>query len=145
MKLVEYRKIAKQVQDDLSAVFAKHGLKMKPCGAKIDEGLGIVRMTIECADVNHKAADGSATTPEAELFKMYATMHCMKPEWLGQSFTLGGKLFAVSGLKARGTKCVLIRREQDGATLVTTPEAVVRAFLAKTAAQNPVAAQAGAR
>jgi hypothetical protein len=64
MKLVDYRKIAPQVSADIAAALLKHGLKMQPFGARIDERLGIVRMTIEAADVNHKAADGTLTTPE---------------------------------------------------------------------------------
>lgn len=129
MKLTDYRKISKQVADDVAAALAKHGLKMKPFGARIDERLGVVRMTIECSDVNHKDADGLETTPERELYKSHALLFGLDPAWLDSKITFGRTEYAVAGLnKTRGAKNVLVRRCADNKMLVTTAEQVRRAF-----------------
>lgn len=133
MNLIEYRKIAQQVQADITAALAKHGLKVKPFGARIDERNGIVRMTIEAVDVNLKAADGSATTPEAEYWKQIAALYDLKPGWLGQEITISRRVFKIAGLlRGRKTKNVQIVRD-DGKTFVTTPEDIARHFAFKEA------------
>jgi hypothetical protein len=137
MKLSDYRKISAAVEADLKAALAKHGLALRPFGAKIDERLGIVRMTLEAADVNHKSADGSATTPEAEIYKSNCLIFDLKPEWLNQPFRMNGTTFKIVGMKLRGNKCILIEKDTaPGKIFVATPEQVRVYWLAqsKTAA-----------
>lgn len=131
MKLVEYRKIAPAVAADIAAALLKHGLKMQPFGARIDERLGIVRMTIESVDVNHKAEDGTATTPEKEIYKSNCYLFDLKPEWLDQTFTMSKVAYKIVGMKKRGDKCVLVERSDNKKTYIMTPEQVRVYFLAQ--------------
>lgn len=125
MLLKDYRKISKQVEDDLRAVMKKHGFDLKPFGAKIDERLGVVRMTLECRDVNHKGADGQATTPERERYKEFCVLVGMKPEWLDREIKCGRQTLKVVGLKPRGEKCLLLTDVVTQKTYVARPEAYV--------------------
>lgn len=122
MKLTEYRKISKDVATAIEKALAPFGLKPQPFGAKIDERLGQVHIKLILADLNLKAADGSATTPEAELYKRHYLLYDLKLEWLGRSFSMGRKEFTIRGMKPRGQKNILI--ENDGKTYVATPEQV---------------------
>lgn len=137
MKLADYRKISPQINADLAAVFEKHGFKLKPFGAKIDELLGIVRMTLEAADVNHKSSDGRATTPEAEFYKQTHGLYDLKPEWLGAKFKANGTEYELLGMShGRKAKCMLLKRLSDNTTRICTPEDVKRFFLHKMATAN---------
>lgn len=131
MKLIEYRKIAKEVEADLRAVLARHGLDLRPFGARIDERGGRVSMKLECVDKNHKDADGNQTTPEREFYKANAGYVDMKPEWLDTMFSMGGATYSVAGMKPRGAKCILIKRGDNGKVYVSTPESVA-AFIKLT-------------
>ncbi len=129
MKLAEFRKISPALSADLKAAFAKHGLDMRPFGARIDERLGLVRMTIESFDVKHKAADGTATTPEAEIYKLHCMIFELKPEWLGTTFVQGREEYRLDGMKkGNAQKCIIITRTRDGKGFVSTPDSV-RAFI----------------
>lgn len=90
MKLSDYRKISPAIYADLKAVFEKHGFSMPPARALVDERLGTVKLTIEIADKNHKSADGSATTPEAERYREFCrqmgSLTELKGEWLNDTF-----------------------------------------------------------
>lgn len=136
MKLIDYRKIAPAVAADIAAILLKHGLKMQPFGARIDERLGTVRMTIEANDVNHKSADGMITTPEKERYKELCSIYDLKPEWLGQSFSMGRVAYKITGMKKRGDKCILVECSDNSKVYIMTPEQVRVYFLAqnKTAA-----------
>ena len=125
MKLNEYRKIAPAVEADLKATLAKYNLTLRPFGARIDERLGIVRMTLECVDANHKAADGTATTPEAEIYKSHCMIFDLKLEWLNQIFKMSRDEYRIVGMKkGRAEKCILIERVSDKKVYVSTPESV---------------------
>lgn len=131
MKLADYRLLAKQINADLEAVLEKNGFKVKRLNTSIDESLGILRLSIECADKNFKAADGSETSPERERYKQSARYIGLKPEWLDQVFSIGGSVYKITGLKQRGKKCVCVRHEVDASARVIDPESVIRAFAAK--------------
>jgi len=129
MKLADYRKIAPQVHADLKAALAKHGLELRPFGARVDERGGLVLMKLECVDANHKDETGAATTPERELFKSSARYVGLKAEWLDAEITLAGRrAFKVTGLKQRGKKCVMLKEVSTGKEYVTTPGEVLRHF-----------------
>lgn len=130
MKLVEYKSIAAEISAEIAAVLEKRGLKMKPFGARIDERLGIVRMTIEAVDVNHKSADGQATTPEAEFYKLNAAFVGLQAEWLGQPFWMGGVQYKIVGMRKRSEKCILIQRMDNATkTFVLTPARASQCWL----------------
>ena len=121
MKLIEYKQIAKAIDADLDALFKKHGLQPARRIAKIDEALGIVKISLELRDLNHTDASGNVTTPERELFRTQAQFVGLKGEWLDQEIKLGGRQFTIDGLKQRGKKCVVIKQVADGKSYVTTP------------------------
>lgn len=140
MKLADYRKISPQINADLAAVFEKHGFKLKPFGAKIDELLGIVRMTLEVADVNHKSSDGRTTTPEAEFYKQMHGLYDLKPEWLNAKFKSNGTEYELLGMShGRRAKCMLIKRTSDNQNRICTPEDIKRYFLMQAAMPKAVA------
>ena len=132
MKIADYRKIAPALNADLAAVFEKHGLKMGKLNASIEERMGTVRYSIQCADMNATAADGSATTPEAERYKAYCALRDLKPEWLGELFSMGRQTLKVTGLRdTRSAKCVTVTDVNNGKAYVCTPEQVAGAFALK--------------
>lgn len=132
MNLSQYKKISAQVNADLTAVLAKHGFKVTKLNASIEAISGTLRLTIGCADTNHKDASGAVTTPEREYYKQFCTMYDMKPEWLGDTVTFSGEKHTIAGMKnTRSDKCILVERTGDHSMRIATPEMVKRAMLAK--------------
>ena len=135
MKLEAYRKISTDLYRDLDAVFSKYNLKASKVNAGIDESLGTVSLKLVLADTALKDAAGAATTPEREYYKKAAYLYELKAEWLDEEVTFNGVAFLITGLSTRRSeKNVVVTRKRDGKVLVTTPEAVIRAFAAKKAA-----------
>ena len=137
MKLSDYRKISDAINADLKAVLEKHGFRTTKLKATIEESLGILNLRIEAADVNHKSADGSTTTPEAEIYKQLCSLYELDAAWLGKTFRQGRDEYRLTGMRnTRGAKNITIVKVADGKTYVTTPDHV-RAFMI---AQNVKAA-----
>lgn len=124
MKLIDYRRIAPTLNAELKAVLAKYGLEAGKINATVEESLGIVRIKLECVDQNLKAADGSATNPDREMWKRYAEMLNLKPEWLDQEVAFGSESFKVVGLQmpSRGAAKVVVERLSDKAVRLAKVE-----------------------
>jgi hypothetical protein len=134
MKLSTYKKMAPDIHRTLTEALRPFGLVPAPFGARIDSALGTVQMKLVCRDINHKAADGTETTPERELYKTSCTLFDMKPEWLGQTFPIGLVDYKLLGfLSRRSKKFVAIQRVSDRKTYIATPDQVSHAFIVKAA------------
>lgn len=59
-------------------------------------------------------ADGQGASKEGDDFKKYAGIYGLKPEQLGQKFTVAGNEYEVVGLKTRAQKLPLIAKRADG-------------------------------
>ncbi len=90
MKLVDYKKLAPAINADVTAILAKHGLKLTKLKASIEEGIGTIRYTIVAVDLKMTTDAGVATTSEAEMFKRDAELIGLNPKWLGRSIRSGG-------------------------------------------------------
>jgi hypothetical protein len=127
MKLSQYKLVSKKLYEELEPLLNKHGFKLGKVSAAVDEAFGTVRLTLNLADANLTDASGELTTAEAERWKSHAQYLDLNPEWLGRSFSQGGKLFVIKGLRdGNSKKCVSL--ERDGKIYVATPEQVQRAF-----------------
>lgn len=140
MKLSDYRKISPAINAELKTIFEKHGFDIRALRAAIDENVGIVKLSIELGDKNHRAADGSAQTPDAAYYlehvKAYSSFTPLKAEWLNDSFSMGGRTYKLVGMKRKGKKNILIERD-DGKVFVMDDEAIALHFNAK--ARKPAA------
>lgn len=134
MKLAAYRKIAEPMNVELKAVFAKYGFDTRSLSAKIDERLGIVRMTLELGDKNHTNESGEKVSPDAAYYvehvKMFGEFSPLKAEWLNDTFSMGGRTYKLVGMKRKGKKNILIERD-DGKVYVMDDEAIALHFNAK--------------
>lgn len=132
MKLAAYRKIAEPMNVELKAVFAKFGFDTRRLSAKIDESLGIVRMTIELGDTNHTDASGEKVSPDAAFYlehcKLWGSSSELKAEWLNKECRMGGENFRLVGMKRAGKNCMLILRLRDNSLRVTSIEQVALFF-----------------
>lgn len=129
MKLAAYKLISKEINAEITAVLAKHGLSVpRGISARIDEHLGVVRLSIEATDTNHKDASGEATNPERELYKQQGFIYGLKPEWLGTEILSAGRPMTIVGLKARSAKNPVIIADQAGKRFVTSVDAILTYF-----------------
>jgi len=137
MKLAAYRQIADPMNVELKAVFAKYGFDTRRLSAKIDESLGIVRMTLELGDVNHTNESGEKVSPDAAYYlehcKLWGSSSELKPEWLNETFRMGGRTYTLTGMKRAGKKTMLITRD-DGKVFVMDVESIALHFNAKARA-----------
>jgi hypothetical protein len=129
MKLSEYRKLAPALNEDLRAVFLKHGLKMGKLTASVDELSGAVRYSITADDMGLTDASGAATTPEAERYKAHCGLYGFDPAWLGGTFMAASRgaaqPFTVLGLlDTRSEKNVSVM--VGGKKMRMSPETLVR-------------------
>lgn len=121
MKLAAYKEISTPMYAELETVFAKYGLKLRKLSAGVEEVAGTVKLTMTLGDLNMKAKDGSATTPEAERYKRMACFVDLKPEWLGGTIKVGARYFKLQGmLDTKGAKSLSLLRD-DGKSFVVAP------------------------
>jgi hypothetical protein len=119
MKLAQYKVIAKDVNADLTAALAKHGLALVKLTAGVDEMLGEVRWTITARDT------AMTETPEEIRWKQYAKVCGLNPEWLGQTVRFGNGPATIAGLlHTRSEKSVALT--QGDKRSVCSPEALKR-------------------
>ncbi len=125
MDLRTYKAKSTALYADIEAVLEKHGFKLGKVGAGIDASVGTVRLSLNLSDAALTDAAGKPTTPEAIRFTKFAELYGMKADWLGQTFTMGGKSWSIEGLKERGNKAVIIA--SGGKRYVCTAEQVIDA------------------
>lgn len=134
MKLAAYRQIAPTMNAEMKTLFEKFGFDTRSLRASIDENVGIVKLSIELGDKNHKASDGSSQTPDASFYlehvKILGELTKLKAEWLNETFSMGGRTYKLIGMKRKGKKNLLIERD-DGKVYVMDEEAIVLHFSAK--------------
>lgn len=121
MKLATYKLIAKQIDDDVTAAFAKHGLLVHKTRVGVNEEGGSVKYSIELRD--HTAA-AAGISPERALWRSSAQFLDLDPAWLGQK--VPNSKFTVGGLFSRGEKCVQLLCE--GKSYKTSPERLRASF-----------------
>jgi hypothetical protein len=136
MDLAKLKQIAPPLDAELDSVFAKYGLKVRQRRVTTDPALGLVKFSIETADLALKSKTGETTSPERECFKQMAPMFGLKPDWLGHTFVMNGIEYEVAGLRHKATKNpVLIRRTKDGKQFVCSQYQVIRALEGEAAAE----------
>jgi len=118
MKLATYKLIAKQIDADVTAAFAKHGFLVHKTRVGVDEAGGSVKYAIELRD------PAAGTTPERSLWQSSAQYLDLDPAWLDQK--IPNSKFTVGGLFGRGEKCVQLLCE--GKSYKTTPDKLRAAF-----------------
>lgn len=135
MKLAEYRKVSPALYADLKTIIEKHGFIYKPGRAVVDERVGIVKLTLELADANLTAPDGTATNPDALRYLVLCRHYTeLKPEWLNDTFSSGGHVYRLAGYTGRrGKNAFLIERQADKSRRVTSEEQIILHFNAKAA------------
>jgi hypothetical protein len=139
MDLAKLKQIAPQLDAELDSVFAKYGLKVRQRRATVDPALGLVKFSIETADVALKTKSGEQTTPEREAFKRGAWIVGLKPEHLDRTFVMQGTEYKVAGLRPKASKnAVLIKRTKDGKQFVCSAHHVLRALEGDAAADNAI-------
>ena len=133
MNLQEYRKKSVKLYADMETAASGAGFKIGRIRASVDSSVGVVRLTIELSDARMTDSSGNPTTPNAERFKRDCGIYGLKPEWLGRTFrAVGGKQFTITGMKARGAKCIVT---QCGAgEYVWSPDSIIRLMSASVAA-----------
>ena len=104
------RLLAKEVEETLRDLAARHGLSVKAAGGKY--GPSYYTMKVEFARMS---ADGTAEGPEVEAFRTLGRFYHFEPEDLGKTFVLRGTEYEVAGLRPKASKNPIIgRRKKDG-------------------------------
>lgn len=126
----------------LLALAKKHGVLFTLGTIRFDasEAHGTLRMTEvtgEAVNVGvDDLADLSTNTDArylvaAQAYKAQAASFNLRPEWLGQQFTMNGSKFTVVGLQPQKHKnIILIRRVSTGKHFICAPDALHRGFAA---------------
>ena len=83
------RKLNPTLQAEVAAIFKKHGLDAKFGRGTFGESAGEIKLQVSVA----------GTSLAAEEYKRSAIYFGLKPEWLGKTFTHGGKNIVVKGLQ----------------------------------------------
>ena len=133
MNLIQYRRISATINREIEAVLRERGLVVTKVRATVDERGGEIKLSITLRDLMQKDGEGNATNPDRERFKLLARAYGMQPEWLDETFVLGGDEYRVAGLKQRGTKNILIERTSDCSMRIAPPDIVANAFAAAAA------------
>lgn len=137
MELNQLKLIGKALDAELTALFAKYGLKLANRSATVYPSSGEVKYRITLTDTNLKDASGNETTSEAERFKKEAFLYGLNPTDLGKTFRSGGREFKIEGLKGgRSRKSLLV--SSNGKRFVFDPADVVR-LLQPVPAVKPMA------
>lgn len=55
-----------------------------------------------------KAEGGEVLTYERKMFKQYATMYGLKPEWLDKSFIYNGQSYTIAGLNLKSRRYIVL-------------------------------------
>lgn len=131
MNLQQYRQISPAMNEELKALFDKYGFDTRALRASIDDRIGIVRLLIEIGDRNHKSADGSVISPDAAYYlehvRLSGELSKLKPEWLNDTFSMAGRTYTLTGMKRKGKKNLLIRRD-DGKDFIMDEQSIAAHF-----------------
>lgn len=103
--------IAREIDEAVAPIFAKHGLTAKPTRSKYGDELvvSVKAIAVKLNDEGVNEAD-----PSVKAYKMFAPSYGLPEDGVGRSFTYGGKRFTVTGLATtRTTRPVQVTRE-DG-------------------------------
>lgn len=85
---------------------------------------------LECSPIK---TDGSVVSKEAEDYKRNARLFQMDPEWLGENFIVGGRIYRLTGLSVKSRRFPILAVEVDSGKTYKLPEGVVQsAFAYKT-------------
>ena len=129
MDLKTYRTKADAINADLAALFEKHGFKMGPLTASVDEAGGTIRYTIRTEDVNLKDANGNAVDADRLYYVNSGKYYGLKPEWLDKEFVSGGRTFVVLGLKnTKAKNKVVVARKGDQTRRIAPVNMITEAF-----------------
>lgn len=129
------------LRTDLEAAMAevakKHGIVLRVGNCSFTETTA--KFALEVAALGEGEESGDVATLRARQDwktneKYLTAMYGLKPEWLGQSFTYGGKTYTVLGLMPKRQKYpVYVRNESEGKNVLLTAEGVVGGFAKKGA------------
>jgi hypothetical protein len=131
MELYQYRRLEKQINADLRAVFEKHGLKLGHVKATVYD-TGVIKYRLEVADTNLKDHNGDQITPEALRWNMNAVLYNLPLDALNKSVRIGSKIYRIMGLaEGRSEKRVVLSHGDK--TYRGTPQQVLTALRAPPA------------
>lgn len=113
--------IAKEMSEAMEAVANKYGLNIRYRGGSFT-GKNVT-YKFEVATL---AEDGQAETKERTDWKTKAVLYGMKPEWLDQSFVMGGYTYIIRGLNPRAHKMPVLVERMPGKQRFKMAQDVVR-------------------
>lgn len=118
--------LAREVEEALRGVAARHGLTFEPGNGKFNEASFEARGTFKVV------GDGAGAQKAREEFDGYAGAYGLKPEDFGVEFVgAGGHTYRIIGLNINRPKnAIRLLRVKDGA-LMCAPAAVVRAAIGR--------------
>jgi hypothetical protein len=127
------RPTVRKVREALETHLAKLGLKLTAeveGAARYDSNSVVFKVRL-----TEKNTDGSSgDSKEEKDFKAHGFLYGLKPEWLGQSYTEGGKSYTVRGLKAKARVNNVVVETDTGTRYVAPAQRIVWAMTRQTAA-----------
>ena len=123
------RTVSQRVMEVLldSGIEEELGIKLNYTGGRF--GSTNLTLKIEAAVV---AEDGSVQTKTVEAFKLMAKHYGLEPDDLGKQFTIGGKVYTITGLNTRAHKMPIQADRFDGRGFKFPVSSVQRALGRKT-------------
>jgi hypothetical protein len=122
MKFEQYKAIAKQIDEEINAVLAKHGLKIGRRNANVDELAGTIAYRVTLVDLNLTDDAGNKTTPERQRWLAFAPVFDLDLDWLDQKIKHNPAYTVVGLREGKSEKCVVV--EKGGKRYVMRPDAV---------------------
>ncbi len=100
-----YKFLAKEINEALAAIGAKHGVSMTVGRGKLAQ-TGVLTMTVDAVVV--KDTGGPVPTKDGEEFRRYAELLGFKESDLHRKFRFGGEIYRLEGADMRKRKYPMI-------------------------------------
>ncbi|GBG14859.1 uncharacterized protein NMK_2460 [Novimethylophilus kurashikiensis] len=109
--------LREEVNEALKGVAEKHGIQISAGHASYTETTFTLKL--------EGLVEGGLSR-EAQIYEASHGLYGLPP--LNTELTLGKDVFVIKGMKARGTKCILLEKKADGKEFVGTIDQVLKAL-----------------
>lgn len=124
MNKAEAESLGAEVEQAIAPVLAAHGVELKKVRGSF--GDAALSLRIEIVEAAPAGMLYNPKSEEAQAFVRWAEMEGLRPENLGESFTVKGKRYTIIGLRARAKKAPILTKDEAGRSYAWASDAVKR-------------------
>lgn len=108
-KSVDFNGLRNDINTALEAIGKKYGIAIHAGNASYNPEA--LTFKLQCTTLGD---GGVVETMEAKTFKSHATIYGMKPEDLGKTVTVYGRVFEITGMKPKSRNCIIGKDPKNG-------------------------------